>query len=125
MSIGMFLTGYEYQLLMHYCSFVDRDMVMCFHWGLAAGHTYTHGSNTSSNFNHTIPIPEAFEDLEPETGDSGIYIPADAGDDDPELGFENREDDLGENELLSEEEGDIEDDYEFLTINDMYGPDDN
>jgi hypothetical protein len=111
---------------MHYCSFVDRDMIMRFHWGSAAGHTYTHGSNTS-DFNHTLPTPEAFEGFEPETGDSGvdIYIPEDAGDDDPELGFENREDDLGENEVLSEEEGSIEDDYEFLAMNDMYGPDDN
>jgi hypothetical protein len=98
---------------------------MRFHWGLAAGHTYACGSNTSSDFNHALPTPEAFEGLEPETGDSGVdaYIPANADDDDPELGFENREDDLGEDEVLSEEE-DIENDDEFLAMNDMYGLDD-
>ncbi|KAF9230744.1 hypothetical protein BU15DRAFT_83245 [Melanogaster broomeanus] len=33
--------------------FVDRDMVMRYHWGLGVGHTYTHGN--SELFNSLIP----------------------------------------------------------------------
>jgi hypothetical protein len=29
--------------------FVDRDMVMRYHWGLAVGHVYTHGQTTSKD----------------------------------------------------------------------------
>jgi len=29
--------------------FVDRDMIMRYHWGLAVGHTYSHGANTTTS----------------------------------------------------------------------------
>ena len=107
-------------------------MVMRYYWGLAAGHTYTHAmhnsnlpaqtSGTSSN-----NVDET-EDPEPETSsnDTGLYTPlrdqdSYTLDDDPELGFENRQDDfIGEAEIYEDELG-IEDDEEFLVMNDMYG----
>jgi hypothetical protein len=48
-------------LILRATSFVDRDMVMRYHWGLAVGHTYAHEKeNTESTDIH----PEDHCDME-------------------------------------------------------------
>jgi hypothetical protein len=82
--------------------FVDRDMVMRYHWGMAAGHVYTHATpnnicrQAAATDENTTGEPTSSEhpgfrctdlseqDLEPEDREG----------DDPELAFENREDDF-------------------------------
>jgi len=84
--------------------FVDRDMVMRYHWGMAVGHVYTHATpnnicrqatTTDENTTGDLDLPTSSEhpgfctdlseqDVEPEDHEG----------DDPELAFENREDDF-------------------------------
>jgi hypothetical protein len=113
-------------------SFADRDMFMRYYWGLAAGHTYTHSmrngnppaeaSATSNNVDEIGYLPPATS-----SGDIGLLnqLPEQEGDvqhdDDPELGFENRQDDLLDEEDISGDEGGMEDDDEFFATNDMFG----
>ena len=105
---------------------------MQYYWGLAAGHTYTHSmrngnppaeaSTASNNVDET-------DDLLPELGPDDTIcllnqLPEHESDvqhdDDPELGFENRQDDfLGEEDISGD--GGIEDNDEFFAMNDMYG----
>ena len=39
---GEFEPGHHYLNLIVLCSFVDRDMLMRYHWGLGIGHRYAH-----------------------------------------------------------------------------------
>jgi hypothetical protein len=117
-------------------------MVMRYHWDLAAGHIYARGTSVISEpemlASNTTVIPSV--DTEPETS-SGSAVGAhtieeeNQNNDDPELGFENRQDDFieeaenidGEDDLVEEgvnfdvEQG-TEDDDELLAMDDMYGP---
>lgn len=121
------------------CRFVDRDMVMHYHWGLVAGHTHACGMGTA-------PEPEILTTAISSSGDyPGLetsFVPTvdahiegeNQNDDDPELGFENREDDFieegentdGEDSLIEAAENfdgeqgiDVDD---LLAMDDMYEP---
>lgn len=99
-------------------------MVMRYHWGLAAGHTYTH----SAMFEPTsIEEPETSSDTV-----ADVHMTEENQDDasDPELGFVNRQDDLIEDAEISDGEAsgdwddsivDAENDDEILAIDNMYG----
>ena len=109
-------------------------MFMQYYWGLAAGHTYTHSMRsgdppteaaaTSHNVDETDgPSPEldssdiCLLNQPPEEQEGDIQQ-----DDDSELGFENRQDDfLDEENISGDEEGLLEDDDEFLAMNNMNG----
>ncbi|KIM75847.1 hypothetical protein PILCRDRAFT_98847 [Piloderma croceum F 1598] len=103
--------------------FVDCDMVMRYYWGLAAGHIYTHSCDLySSNGRSTPPVPDGTEPLEPEMSIPAVDANIQEDEDDAEFGFENRQDDILEEDLVFDEEQGLEDDDEFLAMYDMYGP---
>ena len=109
---------------------------MRYYWGLAAGHTYTHSMKSSNSptrasaTSKSADEPNELDEPEPETlassGDTGLLheLPEQDNDsqrgDDPELGFENRQDDFLD-EVEAEDEGGMEDDDEFCAMVDMYG----
>jgi len=114
-------------------SFVDRDMFMRYYWGLAAGHTYTHSTENDhpqiQSSSTSISVDEN-DDPEPETstGDSDLlnHLPERdvdvQHDNNPEFGFDNRQDDLIDDEAeIDGYEGGIDNDDEFIAITDMYG----
>jgi hypothetical protein len=100
-------------------------MVMRYHWGLAAGHTYTYAPDFDSSDRSSTPSTSDDTGLlEPETSALAVdtyMLVGDEDEDDPEFGFENREDDMVEEEVVSEEEQGLEDDDEFLAMHNMYG----
>lgn len=50
MSIGECYSNFIYDLcLVHRLRFVDRDMLMRFHFGLGVGHTYSHYRTSQAN----------------------------------------------------------------------------
>lgn len=106
--------------------FVDRDMIMRYHWGLGIGHIYSHGQIADAS---TMASQHSDNDAEPETSvtTNVNVVPHhdenDAEVDNPELCSENHQDcDLGDAEEGSENEPDTDDDDELLvTIDDMYG----
>ena len=62
-------------------SFVDRDMVMRYHWGLGVGHTYAHRKTT-------VPVDkdDTADDnrqVESDSDDENMYEPAKSVDEDP------------------------------------------
>jgi hypothetical protein len=110
--------------------FVDRDMVMRYHWGLAVGHTYAHeAENTDSMEIHPADhcdMEEAAMNSEAEEQDSSDKI--DARDDSSEYTLGNRDEDLWDHSSASEfgdsgpdrlcvsdVEGDVSDD-EFVSL---------
>jgi hypothetical protein len=110
-------------------SFVDRDMFMRYYWGLAAGHTYTHSTRNDDSPTETSATSNT-DDLEPETssGDFGLLNQLLGRNDDDvqhdndaELSFENRQDDIFDEADISEDEGAVEGDDEFFAMHDMYG----
>jgi hypothetical protein len=111
-------------------------MVMRYHWGLAAGHTYAHGAMSEPEMPTNIPtsIEEPETSFETVTDVHMMEENRDDDDDDPELGFENRQDDLIEDAANSDGDASgprmiIEDamnvdesEDEVLAIDNMYGP---
>jgi hypothetical protein len=108
-------------------SFVDRDMIMRYHWGLAVGHLYTHGhatvtrtSNAANNNDLELELDDA-TDINP-----GSYFPHHDGDsdtEDPELGFEDRQNDLIDAGDGLEDDWEVEedyDDYSLAIMDEMY-----
>ena len=104
---------------------------MRYYWGLAVGHIYSHNTSSPTQTSSTAKELDKHVDLEPDleksTIDTGLITQPleqenDVRDgDDPELSFENREDDfIDELEEVVSEEGVIEGD-ELLTTEDMYG----
>jgi hypothetical protein len=103
-------------------SFVDRDMMMRYHYGLGVGHTYSFGigEQVANQTRDCGPIlgdedDEGVESLvpdshgvlaEPDSEDSSIYLGS--GADDSEDG-------------TTYDESDESDDEERLQLNDMYG----
>jgi hypothetical protein len=147
MFVGMFSDAALYEHFeikcVHSPSFVDRDMLMRYHWGLGIGHVYAHdivangvtdGSLSKSTAEE--PVILAGLDVELETQGSApepLHVcPTDDADgsddsDDPELGMENRDDDNwdsdddGDEELEEDPYGSDED--TFLSREEMYGQD--
>ena len=105
---------------------------MRYHRGLGIGHTYSgHTARTSSS---GLQASHTLVNCSNKTTDVNLTPldhhdpPNDANDsdvDDPELGFANREDDLGDAEEGSEGElgHDECDDEELIAMDDMYGTD--
>lgn len=120
-------------LLKYSVSFVDRDMMMRYHWGLGVGHTYA--------YQQASPIAEVDDNMneeeeEDEVGGSnsghgtaqcnvnfafevsGSAPPSDSSDDGDDLdpkGWDTEEDDLEDGGMRHE------DDDELLALDDMYG----
>lgn len=121
-------------------SFVDRDMVMRFYWGLGIGHAYSHQTQTT-DVPMKVLMDEAQEDevevldeAEANMEGSCHKDSMDMGDgednEDEEddsgsaLGMEDRENEGWMDENSDSDEGDIEEDDEdadFLEKYDMYG----
>jgi hypothetical protein len=107
--------------------FADRDMVMRYHWGLGVGHVYSHDqgmartTTTSCTSAQTSAITmDNPVDIIHQQLDDGNNSDVD----NPELGLEDRDDDLGENDRLRDEaEVDCDDDSDeqLLVMDDMYG----
>jgi len=103
-------------------------MVMRYYWGLAVGHAYTHATDDTN-----LPSTQASsasennmdraddQELDKNSGDTAQPSERDndAPDNDPEFGFENRQDDFIDDAEVPDNGG-IEDDEEFLAMNDMY-----
>jgi hypothetical protein len=101
-------------------------MLMRYYWGLAVGHVYSHHDSDAACSSEEIcdiiaeasSVNEARQEPQPQYQDEASDM------EDPELGFDNREDDwidgLGEDsaEELSEDE---EDDEMISAMDDMYG----
>jgi len=104
-------------------SFVDRDMLMRFHWGLAVGHVYTHqqpcanGSVVWGNSGQDLQSRNGPEDPEVSRMDEDIIGSGTDG-----SGSESDDDDYESSEE-GEEDNDDDDDERWLDINEMYGSD--
>ena len=100
-------------------SFVDRDMLMRYWWGLGIGHKYAHTSTPQPT--ETTGEPDE-GDCQAEGDNDKILAVAT---EDLELGMDEREnEDLGEGFDLYEHEegfGDEPDDETFLAMEEMYG----
>jgi hypothetical protein len=110
--------------------FVDRDMLMRYHWGLAVGHVYSHArwpnipanSITESSADEWDAMNEDVHESRVQDQDATSNTDSDW--ENPELGFENREDDCidsGEDPESEPERVDDGDDELFVAIDDMYG----
>jgi hypothetical protein len=102
-------------------------MLMRYHWGLGVGHVYSHGRGAKISTPCTTTT-QTFEDAD--SGDEAVtkpiqYDQVDGSDaEDPELGFDDREDDFPEAEGDPEDEQirDEEDEELIVAMDDMYGP---
>lgn len=113
-------------LLIYKYRFVDRDMVMRYHWGLAVGHTYAHRRtsfepNTEGNTHQQDEEYDLCGDELPHVQnhsadeESGCPPESDTDDDDGPIGIPSGSDDL------EYEDGSIDSDGEFLAMDEMYG----
>jgi len=98
---------------------------MRYHWGLGVGHLYSHGqtadvpatAQTRTFHTTTDTAPEIV--LQPRLGDNQ-YDETDA--ENPEFGFENREDDwIDVEEDFREDRYEDDDDDALVAMDDMYG----
>jgi hypothetical protein len=111
--------------------FVDRDMVMRYHPGLAVGHRYNTGQSTRTpastgnvdiSQDQTAAMTEAKDDLVPNIEDFPSNDESDS--DDSEFLFGDQEDDAIDADDNFEDEDEVyakSDDEEFLAMNEMYG----
>jgi hypothetical protein len=117
MSCGAFHICATPNVIIHLIArFVDRDMVMRYHWGLGVGHTYAYQKTTLP------PTPD--EDQHEE-------LHSDASEDLPNDNEENTGSDNDEDEDLSENMSDDDEndqsqsehsDGELAAMDEMYGP---
>ena len=112
--------------------FVDRDMTMRYHWGLAVGHTYTHGQTASKMTNsdkltsttHSVGLGS---DAMPIASGSAATPDLDAFQEDgSDVEQLEADDDLEYVDLTDEPEDDdgpdnFSDDDMVLAMEDMYG----
>ena len=90
-------------------------MVMRYHWGLAAGHTYAHVKGTNSEPEMPACANVITSDEGPETSSGTVNMGEEnQNDDDPELGFENRQDDLIDDRANSDGEGSAHHGYSVI-----------
>lgn len=111
-------------------SFVDRDMLMRYHWGLAVGHVYTRGRHNSPNVPRDHIPNEGIDNLGAEGGNQSepaIHVEGATMDNDSEgsdeedleFGLESRDpEDLLD--MSEEEEMESEDDERLLAMDEMY-----
>lgn len=103
-------------------------MVMRYHWGLAIGHTYSHAAAADSTMVQVSAADPPEDELALDSANMLVNIPLHQNGEDPynnpELGFENREDDWIDEEA-DQDEGNVDDydgdDDEFVDFVDMYG----
>ena len=110
--------------------FVDRDMVMRYHWGLAAGHVYAHRTR-----DQTVALGTTTLENENMVGDAELnHRPGNSGSitdmpehedevqdfDDPELGFADQEEDFFDDGVVSDKEESMTDDEELIAMDSMY-----
>jgi hypothetical protein len=111
-----------------YFRFVDRDMVMRYHWGMGVGHVYSHGQAVVPNTSATTQIPNITTDansvneaaLEPQIPNQDC----ESDGEDPELGFNNCEDDWTDSEEDLEDElnrVEEDEDEQIFAMDDMFG----
>lgn len=99
--------------------FVDRDMLMRYHFGLGVGHTYATPPE-STNKNGTTTIETGNYHQTEECGDGGKETPA--GENREEEPGADEDDNWLDDDRDDEESGDeFSDDEEFLAREDMYG----
>jgi hypothetical protein len=106
-------------------------MMMRYHWGLGIGHTYSHATTAGSSAAPVSAAEPLEDDPTPESDITNVLrdisLPQNEKNldhDDPELGFENRQDDWVDAEEDDEEEGSMDGtgDEELLEFSSMYGP---
>lgn len=127
MSIGELFKNISGLLLAKNCfSFVDRDMVMRFYWGLGVGHTYSHQSQQMSDIMLTEGLVKEELKEEDQTNEEEHKDEEDGEDMGSGLGMEDRENEnwMDEDSDIDEGDGDVADEYgdaEFLERYQMYG----
>src|SRR5262245_46805371 len=94
-------------------------MVVRYHWGLGIGHVYSHSHNELP----TTTVTGGVQSADAEADDPDAQIDPDLQDnsdtENPEFGFMNDEDDLGEADE-PESFSDSGSDHEFLAMADLY-----
>jgi hypothetical protein len=110
-------------------SFVDRDMLMRFHWGQAVGHVYTHQQRcTNTSVNWDVDISES-ENI-PEQGGVGPSSQSTPEDNLVDSRTDGSDSDLEDEDfVLSDTDDDLNsedssDDEHWLDVDEMYGQDD-
>lgn len=106
---------------MLFIRFLDRDMVMRYHWGLGVGHVYSHGRTAGRATAPSNPHDSdaAVEDVPPNEPIVAEQLEVGSDIDDPEFGFQNHDDDMGEDPQDFEDE--FESDEGLIDLHDMYG----
>jgi hypothetical protein len=108
--------------------FVDRDMLMRYHWGLGVGHVYSHGQRAFAT-STTTSTEDVNRDSATEMHSTDEAIPEvheedhDGSSDaeNPELGFDDLEDDWIDEDSEGELESEVEEEEFILAMDDMYG----
>ena len=72
MSIGLCFIYLMTLTILILSSFVDRDMVMCYHWGLGVGHVYSH-SDCAGNGIIQNQTADGEHEQEADEQDEGVY----------------------------------------------------
>jgi hypothetical protein len=109
-------------------SFVDRDILMRYHWGLAVGHKYSHNSTQSCTGKARSTTSENSDsDGEPNCSESERHVGGhgNAGEQDASSGSESGfEGSQGSDDALDKFENgseDLEDPAVVLAMDEMYG----
>jgi hypothetical protein len=118
------------------CRFSDRDMIMRYHWGLAAGHIYTHDQSArrfiaSAADSNNLASTRCDMDLDAQVMLIGPTSVAKAADEafnedrsdaeEAELGHDDHDDDSWKDDEDGEISEDFSDDDMFLAMEEMYG----
>jgi hypothetical protein len=108
--------------------FVDRDMLMRYHWGLGIGHVYSHGQRADAP---APPATQAVDDAFDNTADTSYAAHEvilegqdnDSNAENGELGFDNWEDDWVDEEYSEDELSQVDDEGDelILAMDSMYG----
>ena len=109
--------------------FVDRDMLMRYHWGLGVGHTYSHVRDHSEHTDKSI-VPQGVHAQNLHDGDTLDHISSNASarmepvDHDDELSLVNQDGFGLESDEMSGDESDDESRSEAdFMMYEMYGSD--
>jgi hypothetical protein len=104
----------------HLCySFVDRDMMMRYHWGLGVGHTYAHHDTERSSVpdGHSQGREEGKEEL-----NTGEHPPGDINENEGGSSSENElEGDGSSSTSEDDNQSNAESDDGLIAFDDMYG----
>jgi len=124
--IGMLALHLPLFLTQNFVSFVDRDMLMRFHWGLGVGHVYTHQqlcTDAAMVWNESECRPKQSSRPEP-SNQMGMEEDIGSGTGTDDSGSESDDSDYKPSEGDEAESGDDEDDSDsehLLDNEEMYG----